>query len=218
MLRRGKSIFSWITRADAKALLQYDIASMLLSTPRLILPPELRQHLLEQLSRCAERFLRKNGGRNEFLHHLLRVRLYVRIIASPRRLRFFAAFTRGKAHFFAKAFPFALKKICDGWRNNVGAFPFKLPTLMEAFKNMLASEKLLGLAGEADQLIVRIFSFSFHKGLPKKMSRGPGGGFVFRRAVASRNPGREESFKTLTGRDPAGNRLPEPTGKRAPVF
>src|SRR3989442_9132865 len=70
---------------------------------------------------------------------------------------------------------------------------------MDAFKGMLASEKLQGLASEAENLIVRIFSFSFHRGLPKDET-GHGGGFVFeRRSLPS--PGREERFQTLTGKD-----------------
>jgi RNase adaptor protein for sRNA GlmZ degradation len=86
-----------------------------------------------------------------------------------------------------------------------------LPTLMDCFRGMVGSEKLLNLQFEAPQgkvsaipsdsaLSVRIYSFSFHRGGVPKDETGNGGGFVFDgRSIP--NPGREERFKNLTGKD-----------------
>jgi RNase adaptor protein for sRNA GlmZ degradation len=70
---------------------------------------------------------------------------------------------------------------------------------MDTFSSMLGAPKLQGLAAEADNLVVRITSFSFHRGLPKD-ENGHGGGFIFD-ARSLQNPGREERYKPLSGKD-----------------
>jgi len=64
---------------------------------------------------------------------------------------------------------------------------------------MLGSEKLHSIAKEADNLVIHVNSFSFHRELPRDDS-GNGGGFIFD-GRSLPNPGREEKFKELTGRD-----------------
>jgi RNase adaptor protein for sRNA GlmZ degradation len=121
--------------------------------------------------------------------------VYVRILQALGAYGFRGFYER-KAHFL-QSVPYALKNL--RWLLHHAELPIELPTLMGAFRSMLASEKLQGLASEADNLVVRIFSFSFHREPPKDES-GNGGGFVFD-GRSLPNPGREERFKALTGKD-----------------
>jgi RNase adaptor protein for sRNA GlmZ degradation len=100
---------------------------------------------------------------------------------------------------FLQSVPYALKNI--RWLLHNVTLPVALPSLMAAFTAMLGSEKLQGITAESDRLTVRITSFSFHRGLPKDET-GHGGGFVFD-ARSLPNPGREERFKPLTGKEAA---------------
>jgi aminoglycoside/choline kinase family phosphotransferase len=174
-----------------KGALHYDIASLLYDA-KADLPPELRQQLLDL-------YIEKVGGfidlsREAFLHHYYSY-VYVRILQALGAYGFRGFYER-KAHFL-QSVPYALKNV--RWLLHNVKLPIALPTLMEAFNSMLASEKLQGLPSEAENLTVRITSFSFHRGLPKDES-GHGGGFVFD-GRSLPNPGREERFKPLTGRD-----------------
>ena len=132
--------------------------------------------------------------RDAFMHHYYAY-VYVRIMQALGAYGFRGFYER-KVHFL-QSVPYALKNL--RWLLHNVTLPIALPTLTAAFHSMLASEKLQGLAADADNLVVRIFSFSFHRGLPKDES-GNGGGFIFD-GRSLPNPGREERFKTLTGRD-----------------
>jgi aminoglycoside/choline kinase family phosphotransferase len=190
MLRNGNPFFVDY-QGGRKGALQYDIASLLYDA-KADLPPELRQKLLDHYLDALTGYVKI--ARDEFLRHYYAY-VYVRIVQALGAYGFRGFYER-RAHFL-QSVPYALKNL--RWLLHNAEVPVALPTLMEAFKNMLASEKLLGLAGQADELTVRIFSFSFHKGLPKDES-GNGGGFVFD-GRSLPNPGREERFKTLTGKD-----------------
>jgi aminoglycoside/choline kinase family phosphotransferase len=190
MLRDGQPFFLDY-QGGRKGALQYDVASLLYDA-KADLPPQLRQQLLDHYLDTLARFT--DIKREAFLQHYYAY-VYIRIMQALGAYGFRGFYER-KVHFL-QSVPYALKNL--RWLLHNVTLPIALPTLMDAFHSMLRSEKLQGLASDADSLAVRIFSFSFHRGLPKDDS-GNGGGFVFD-GRSLPNPGREERFKTLTGKD-----------------
>ena len=190
MLRDGQPFFVDY-QGGRKGALQYDLASLLFDA-KADLPPELRDHLLYDYLRALANFIPVD--REAFLGHYYPY-VYVRIMQALGAYGYRGFFER-KVHFL-QSVPYALKNI--RWLLHNVELPIELPTLLGAFQSMLASEKLQSIASEADNLVVRIFSFSFHHELPKDET-GNGGGFIFD-GRGLPNPGREERFKPLTGRD-----------------
>jgi aminoglycoside/choline kinase family phosphotransferase len=176
-----------------RGALQYDVASLLFDA-KADLPPEVREqlldHYLESLAKYAP------VSREQFLKHYYAY-VYIRIMQAMGAYGFRGFYER-KAHFL-QSVPYALKNV--RWLLHNVTLPIALPTLLDAFHSMLRSEKLqsVGASPEKDHLVVRVFSFSFHRGMPLDDS-GNGGGFVFD-GRSLPNPGREERFKALTGRD-----------------
>ena len=190
MLRDGLPYFVDY-QGGRKGALQYDIASLLFDA-KADLPPALREDLLYDYLRALATFIRVD--RDAFLRYYYAY-VYVRIMQALGAYGYRGFFER-KVHFL-QSVPYALKNI--RWLLHNAELPIELPTLLGAFQSMLASEKLQSIASEADNLVVRIFSFSFHHDLPKD-DTGNGGGFIFD-GRGLPNPGREERFKSLTGRD-----------------
>ena len=209
MLRDGQPFFVDY-QGGRKGALQYDIASLLYDA-KADLPPALRQQLLDL-------YIENLGGfidieREAFLRYYYAF-VYVRILQALGSYGFRGFFER-KAHFL-QSVPYALKNL--RWLLHNVKLPIALPTLMGSFISMLASEKLRGLASEAEgldgaqtpeksqgvaskpgNLTVRIWSFSRLRDEPKDES-GNGGGHVFDGRCLP-NPGREDRFKALTGKD-----------------
>ncbi len=190
MLRDGQPFFVDY-QGGRKGALQYDIASLLYDG-KADLPAELRQELLDHYLDCLGSYIKLD--RDAFMHHYYAY-VYVRILQALGAYGFRGFYER-KAHFL-QSVPYALKNL--RWLAHHVKLPIALPALMDSLQGMLASEKLQGLASSAAGLTVQIFSFSFHREMPADES-GNGGGFVFD-ARSLPNPGREERFKTLTGRD-----------------
>jgi aminoglycoside/choline kinase family phosphotransferase len=183
-----------------KGALQYDIASLLYDA-KADLPPALRQELLDlYLDRLDDQLASagKSGDKAQnhaaFMHYYYAY-VYVRIMQALGAYGFRGFYER-KSHFL-QSVPYALRNI--RWLLHNVELPVELPTLTEAFKAMVGSEKLQGGASAASPLTVRVSSFSFHRGLPADET-GNGGGFIFD-ARSLPNPGREENFKPLNGKD-----------------
>ncbi len=203
MLRDGQPFFLDY-QGGRKGALQYDVASLLYDA-KADLPPELRQQLLDHYLETLAGFIKLE--RELFMQHYYAY-VYIRLMQALGAYGFRGFYER-KAHFL-QSVPYALTNL--RWLLHNIELPIPLPTLTDAFKSMLASEKLHSLASEAESgklpklasesknLVVRIFSFSFHRGGVPKDGSGNGGGFVFD-GRSLPNPGREERFKTLTGKD-----------------
>jgi len=200
LLRDGQPYFVDY-QGGRKGALQYDIASLLYDA-KADLPADVRQLLLDHYLDSLAKHI--SLDRAAFLHYYYAY-VYVRIMQAMGAYGFRGFYER-KPHFL-QSVPYALKNL--RWLLHNVNLPILLPALTEAFTNMLASEKLRRLGSEVSEksaqpagtkkLAVRVFSFSFHRGLPKD-DTGHGGGFVFD-ARSLPNPGREERFKPLTGKD-----------------
>jgi aminoglycoside/choline kinase family phosphotransferase len=200
MLHDGKLYFLDY-QGGRKGALQYDVASLLYDA-KADLPPESRQQLLEHYLDALGEIIPLE--RPAFMHHYYAY-VYVRIMQALGAYGFRGFYER-KPHFL-QSVPYALKNL--RWLLHNVTLPVSVPTLTEAFMAMLGSEKLQTLGSPepgaaavsaSEPLTVRVFSFSFHReGVPKDES-GNGGGFVFD-GRSLPNPGREERFKNLTGKD-----------------
>jgi aminoglycoside/choline kinase family phosphotransferase len=190
MLRDGNPFFLDY-QGGRRGALQYDIASLLYDA-KADLSPELRQELLDQYIGCLTDFIKIEP--KVFMKHY-HAYVYVRIMQALGAYGFRGFYER-KPHFL-QSVPYAIKNL--RWLLDRAELPIALPALMAAFKSMVASEKLQSLTIQAESILVRIFSFSFHHAHPTDET-GHGGGFVFD-ARSLPNPGREDRFRALTGKD-----------------
>src|SRR5499427_5133737 len=201
VMLRGGAPFFVDYQGGRKGALQYDVASLLYDA-KADLPPNLRQQLLDHYLDALAGHI--SLDRDAFMQHYYAY-VYVRIMQALGAYGFRGFYER-KPHFL-QSVPYALKNI--RWLLHNAKLAVELPTLIEAFRAMLASEKLQNLGGTQEpaeseisgaRLLVRVFSFSFHRNGPPRDETGNGGGFVFD-GRSLPNPGREERFKALTGKD-----------------
>lgn len=98
----------------------------------------------------------------------------------------------------------SLKTLLDG---QYGGYPY----LMETLRRMTELPRFVDAAASDGMLEVKVYSFSYKKGIPEDPS-GNGGGYVFD-CRSIHNPGRYDRYRNLTGRDKEVIRFLEDDGE-----
>lgn|SRR5574344_115265 len=99
-----------------------------------------------------------------------------------------------KSHFI-QSIPYAIANL----KQTLNTYSFSEFPYLKKLLEQLINKYQISETTDSDQLIVRVFSFSYKKGIPDDYS-GNGGGFVFD-CRALHNPGRYDEYKQLTGLD-----------------
>ena len=174
----------------------YDLASFLWQASARY-PDSLRQELLDVYYDEASRYA-ELPAKADFMD---RLRLFVlfRLLQVLGAYGFRGYFER-KQHFL-QSIPPAL----DSLRQLLSAHQFPYPHLTDVLLRLTTPK-----------LVVRIFSFSYKKGIPQDES-GNGGGYVFD-CRSTHNPGRYEQYKQLTGLDQPVIRFLEEDGEILPFL
>lgn len=122
----------------------------------------------------------------------------------------FRGYFEKKPHFL-QSIPFAI----DNLRNLLKDDTLNYPYLCDVLQRMTEMKQFQDV-GVKKPLVVRVFSFSYKKGIPQDVS-GNGGGFVFDcRAV--NNPGKYDRYMGLTGLDEAVIKFIEDDGEMKPFL
>lgn len=175
-----------------KGPLAYDIASLLYDAKANI-PVEQREELLDHYIDQLEKKIAID--RKEF-----KLSFYDFVLMRIMQALGSYGFRGGveKKPLFLASVPFALKNL--SWLVENDHLPKNIPHLGSLIEKIAGINPSEILSPPPKGLTVKVCSFSYKKGIPADNS-GNGGGFVFD-CRALPNPGRQEAFKILTGKDP----------------
>ncbi len=192
MIKEGKPFFIDY-QGGRKGALAYDIASLLFEAKTFIHPDdrnELLNFYIEELQKLLP------IARNLFMDSYYAF-AYIRLMQAMGAYGFRGLYE--KKELFLQSIPTALENL--RWLRKNIKLNIVLPELESIWDKLIDNEYVRNKAKENLPLLVKIISFSYKKGLPDDQSEH-GGGFIFDcRAVT--NPGKEEKFVCLTGKDEA---------------
>ncbi len=197
--------------------LQYDLVAFLWQASAQY-PEDLRKEMVEA-------YMDELGKLLAFNKQNFRERLHLFVLF--RTLQVLGAYgLRGyfeRKQYFLDSIPHALANLRRELQNGVCApYPYLEETLQRLCDKLLPQieEPIIPIKEASNKptmiektspLIVRVFSFSYKRGIPEDPT-GNGGGYVFD-CRAPHNPGRYEPYKKLTGRDAAVIKFLEDDGE-----
>lgn len=190
MLKNGENPYLIDFQGGRCGPIYYDVASFLWQA-KAGYPPALRDELIDVYLQKLSEY--QTVDRDYFLKRL-------RYFVLFRTLQVLGAYGfRGlvehKAHFL-QSVPFAMNNLRDLLQQPFDEMPYLCRTLRILAELPRWQRNLVGTQG---RLTVRIFSFSYKKGIPDDIT-GNGGGYVFD-CRATHNPGRYDKYKKMTGMD-----------------
>ncbi|MFM2291889.1 MAG: hypothetical protein RIS29_1702 [Bacteroidota bacterium] len=168
--------------------LQYDVASFLWQA-KANYTPDLREELLGVYLDALKQYTAVDEAefRAQLQHYVLFRTLQVLGAYG------FRGYFEKKPHFL-QSIPFAIENLRGLLTDEQSEYPY----LLEVLREMTELEQFREVQIRKP-LVVKVYSFSYKKGIPQDNS-GNGGGFVFDcRAV--NNPGKYERYQSLTGLD-----------------
>lgn len=182
--------------------LQYDVASFLWQASARY-PQTLRNELIhiyeEEISTLCFPFDKESFRQRLHLFVLFRILQ----VLGAYGLRGYVE----RKKYFLDSIPLAIQNLQQQLlENSARPYPYLENVLQRMVKlpqfrltNKATHVQQLQISNKKEHLTVRIFSFSYKKGIPEDLT-GNGGGYVFD-CRSTHNPGRYEQYKNLTGLD-----------------
>lgn len=181
----------------------YDVASFLWQASARY-PDDLREELIKEYHLALGQYT-KVPSLDDFTKRL-NLFVFFRILQVLGAYGYRGYFER-KKHFI-DSIPPALNNLRAILQNDF-PYPHLIATLRKLVSDAPQNDKQA--SPQRKDLIVRVFSFSYKKGIPEDTS-GNGGGYVFD-CRSTHNPGRYEPYKKLTGLDEPVIRFLEDDGE-----
>ena len=188
MLHQGQLYFIDY-QGGRRGPVHYDLVSLLFQA-RMGMPAAVREQLIDYYIAEAEKVAPRSV--KDFRQHFYKFVL-IRILQTLGAYGFRGLYER-KQHFI-DSIPLAINNV--KWLMDNQKIPDQLSELINCLRVIISREDLH--VAEAPCLTVSINSFSYKRGVPPDNS-GNGGGFVFDCRPLP-NPGREEKYRNLTGKD-----------------